>query len=368
MRVREIVTVLDELAPPALADPEDNVGLQLGHPEGEVLRLVVALEVDRRVLDRAAEGVLLVVHHPPIYRPLASLRADSPPGRAIAALARTGAAVFACHTNYDVARGGLADWLAGTLGLEEVEVLGPGRPRHLLKLVVFVPRGHEEAIRDAWAAAGAGCIGRYSHCTFQVAGTGTFLPREGAQPYAGRVGELERARELRLETVVPEDLAGRAVSAMLRVHPYEEVAYDLYPLANPPAPWAGPGRLGRLSGPRSLESFAGAVAQALGTEVRVAAGSTGSLTRVAAVPGSGGRFWPEALAAGAEVLVTGDVDHHRALAAVEAGLSVVDPGHAASEAGFVPRVAAALRSRLGGRLEVEEVPPAKLFVTRGVGC
>lgn len=367
MRVRDVAAVLDELAPPGLAEAGDNVGLQLGHPDAVVQRVLVALDANRRAAERAGEGTLLVTHHPLIHRPIASLREDQPVGRAAAALARAGTALFTCHTNYDAAPGGLADWLAETVGLEAVEVLLPGRPERYLKLVVFVPRGHEDAVRDALAAAGAGWIGRYSHCTFQAPGTGTFLPRGGAHPYAGKVGELERAEELRLETIVPEDRAGQAVAAMVRAHPYEEVAYDLYPLANPAAPRAGRGRLGRLPSPRPLEAFAADVAHRLGAAVRVAAAADRPVARVAVVPGAGAGCWPQALAAGADVLVTGDVDHHRALAAIEAGLSLVDPGHAASEAGFVPRVAAVLRRRLSPGLEVGELAPAKLFEGGGSG-
>ena len=279
-------------------------------------------------------------------------------------LLRRGIALYLVPPEYAGVAGGLADWLAETLGLEEIRSFGPASPRRYLKLVVFVPEGHEDRIREAIAGAGAGHIGHYSHCTFQVAGTGTFLPQEGASPFAGKVGDLERAEELRLETVIPADRAKRVVEALLEVHPYEEVAYDLYPLVHPGATGHHPGRVGRLREPGPLEQAAEAIGRRLGTAVRVA-GPQSRVSRVAVVPGAGGAYWEDAVAAGADLLVTGDISHSIARAAAARGMAVVDPGLEATEAGFAPRVAAWLRAALGGRVQVEAVSPPKLWRVAG---
>ncbi len=357
VKVGDVVRVLEELAPQA--EPGDGGGLELGDPEWETRRVLVALEVDRQVLAEAGEGDLVVTHHPLLGRFPAVLREDEPTARVVAALVRARAALFVVHPDFADAQGGPADLLAQTLGLQEVRPFGPAVRRRYLKLVVFVPVGHEEAVREALAEAGAGWIGRYSHCTFQTAGTGTFLPREGAQPYAGRVGRLEKVEELRLETIVPEERCAAAVEAMCRAHPYEEVAYDLYPLANPCPAVTGPGRLGNLPRPLALEDFAAEAAVRLAvSEVRVVGDRRRPVTRVAVVPGAGAARWREARAAGADVLVTGDLDHRTAVAADLAGLAMVDVGHAPSEAAFVPAIAARLRARWPS-LEVRQMATAK---------
>lgn len=357
MRVAEIVQVMEELAPRQLAAEWDNVGLQVGHPESEVRRILVALDASEAAITRAEEAGcrLLIVHHPLIFKPQAHWREDSPLGRKFARLVRAGLAVYVAHTNLDVAAGGVNDALAERLGLVETRVLAPAGEEGYYKLVVFVPEGYEDRVRDALAGAGAGWIGKYSHCTFQTLGTGTFKPLEGANPFLGQVGTLEYAREYRLETILPRGLAADVVRAMLQAHPYEEVAYDLYPLANPGRSY-GLGRVGRLPLPVPLTDFAQRVSQVLSAPVvRWLGDPSRRIERVAVLGGSGQDFIDQALSAGADVLVTGDVNYHRAQEAWEKGLAVIDAGHWATEAPVVPVLAARLRQRLAERGAALEV-------------
>ena len=173
---------------------------------------------------------MVVAHHPLIFQPLKSLREDRWEGALLANIIQTGLVVYCAHTNLDQAPGGTDDLLAEKLELQGAAVLKSTGREDLYKLVVFVPQGYEDAVREAMAAAGAGWIGNYSHCTFQTAGTGTFKPLAGSNPFIGSQGELERVAELRLETVVPRGLLSPVLEAMLQAHPYEEVAYDLYRL------------------------------------------------------------------------------------------------------------------------------------------
>lgn len=348
MTVADVAGLVEELAPPAWAAEWDNVGLLLGSPEKPVQRVLVALEAtDAVVAEAAAGGVdLLLLHHPIIFHPLKHLRLEGAANRRLHRLLTAGIAVYAAHTNFDTAPGGTNDVLAATLGLQEPRVLEPAGAERLCKLVTFVPPGHADAVRDAMAAAGAGVIGNYSHCSFQSPGTGTFRPEAGANPYLGRVGDLERAEELRLEVVVPQRLAAGAVAALQAAHPYEEVAYDLYPLANPGSV-RGHGRAGRLATPGTLQELAGRVKTALGVpDVRIAGDPGRRIARAAVGAGAGGSLVAAAVAAGAEVLITGDIGHHTAQDALDAGLCLIDPGHWATEVIAMPGLARYLEQRL----------------------
>lgn len=347
-KVGYVAQLIESLAPRRLAEEWDNVGLQVGDSSAEVARVLVALDLTDEVLDEAIskDCRLVVVHHPMIFKPLRHLRPDTPQGRRLVRLIREDIALYAAHTNYDMATGGTADVLAAALGLQNPEILASAGEEKYLKLVVFVPRGYEDRVRDALANAGAGWIGNYSHCTFQTGGTGTFMAREGANPFLGQIGELEKAEELRVETIVPETLTRRAVQAMIKAHPYEEVAYDLYPLANPGRSY-GAARFGRLSDRRTLAELAGMVKTALNVPwVRVAGDPGQRVSKVAVVPGSAGSFVGKAAFAGAEVLVGGDLDYHEVREALDAGMAVIDPGHYASEVLALPSLVSYLEGKL----------------------
>lgn len=344
VKCREIMAALERLAPRELAAGWDNVGLLVGSPEQEVASLLVALDVTPQVAERAAtEGVdLIVAHHPLIFKSLSAVRTDTPLGRTLATLLAAGVAVYAAHTNLDAADGGVNDVLAARLGLDDLRPLAVEGRERLLKLAVFVPEDHAEKVRAAITATGAGHIGNYSHCTFQTAGTGTFLPLAGTTPFIGEQGKLEYAAEYRLETIMPEGVAASVVDAMLKAHPYEEVAYDLYVLHNPGRAF-GLGRVGRLAAPEPFAAFARRLKDALGlTEIRVSGPTDRQVAKVAVCGGSGAGLLAAASGAGADVLVTGDVKYHEALEAAAAGLTLVDAGHFATERPVVEAFAAHL--------------------------
>lgn len=346
--VGKISAYMEELAPLEWAEQWDNVGLQVGAPSTLVGRILVALELTGSVIEEAVQtqADLVVVHHPPIFRPLKALRFDTPGGRRLQRLVQHGISLYAAHTNLDQAAGMTNDSLAAAAGLGEHEVLQRVGEERDLKLVVFVPRGHEEAVLDALAREGAGHVGNYSHCTYQTPGTGTFLPLAGSNPFLGRQGELERAEEIRLETIVAESKARRAVEAMLQAHPYEEVAYDLYPLANP-GRQRGHGRIGRLAQPVTLGEMVRRLKAQLNTPaVRVVGDPGRAVTTVAVGAGSGGSLIGQAARRGADLLITGDVGYHDAQEALDLGLAVVDVGHYNSEAIVVRPLAAHLRQCL----------------------
>lgn len=329
---------IEEWAPLALVEDWDNSGLLVGAPDAEVSKALVTLEITPEVAAEAiAEKVQLIVSHHPLLRdPLSQIRFDVYPASLIAKMIRHDIAVYAAHTNLDAAPGGINDLLAERLGLEDVGLLAPTREEKLFKLAVFVPLGYEDNVRQAMCAAGAGWIGAYSECTFQSSGTGTFRPLEGTNPFLGKIGALEKADESRIETIVPEDKLDQVVQEMCRAHPYEEVAYDLYPLRNR-GKRQGLGRVGRLPAAQPLSVFAKKVKTALDlAQVRVTGLLDRPVSRAALCGGSAMAFLPQAVQAGADVYITGDVKHHDALHALAEGIALIDAGHHGTERVIVP--------------------------------
>lgn len=346
VKCQVILDAMERIAPRAMAEEWDNPGLLVGSPAQDVARILVCLDVSEAVIAQAVKqrADLILSHHPLLFRPVKKLRTDLPQGRMLAQLLKNDIAVFAAHTNLDSAPGGLNDLLVKKLGLVEARPLTESYREKYCKLAVFVPETHAEAVRAAVGKAGAGQIGSYSHCSFQVKGTGAFLPRAGAQPYLGAVGALETVDEVRLEVILPEKIAPRVVRAMLRAHPYEAAAYDLYPLENVIGA-TGLGRIGKLAQPQPLAAFAEQVKAALGLKhVRLAAADRNALVKkVALCGGSGADLVQKAAYQGADVFVTGDVKYHDAQRALECGVAVLDAGHFGTEFPVVAHLAAQLR-------------------------
>lgn len=327
--IADVVAAIDEIAPSSKAAGWDPVGLQLGDPAAAATRVGVCHEATSAVVEAAAEHRLdlLVTYHPLLFRATNRLIAGpSASGRAFS-LIRSGTALGVVHTAFDVAPGGTADALAGSLALQETAGFGPMWGTDAVKFVVFVPVEAVDTVANAMAAAGAGEIGNYSGCSFRTSGMGSFVAEPGASPSVGQRGSLTTVEEVRLEMVAPLGRRDAVAGALVAAHPYEEPAFDVFDQRGN----AGMvGRVGALSAPMGLEEFAAGVQAALGATARVAGERSGTIARVAVVPGSGGDF--VAAAAGvADVLVTGDVSHHRAAEALERGLAVIDAGHAATE-------------------------------------
>lgn len=333
MLVSDVLGAVEGLAPPALAEEWDNVGLQVGDPKAEVRRVLVALTPLPEVFEEAKElgADLLLFHHPLLFRPLRRLDPSLYPGDLVTRAVRGGLAVLAAHTNYDAAPNGVSVALAQALRLSGAHRVVAPRGS-MSKIVVFVPEESVEGVADALAGGGAGEIGLYTRCTFRTPGTGTFFGGEGSDPRLGEKGRLERVEEIRLETVVPAHLARGAAAAARAAHPYEEPALDVYPVEGRPQ-GCGYGRVGLLPRPLAAEALREHVSGRLGFEARlVADGRPGrEIENVAVLGGSGGSFVRQAAAAGAEAYVTGDLDYHDALLAESLGLVAIDAGHAATE-------------------------------------
>jgi dinuclear metal center YbgI/SA1388 family protein len=333
VKCQVIMDCMDRLAPRYLAESWDNVGLLVGNPAQSIDKILVSLDVTEAIVNKAvADGVnLIIAHHPLIFKPFANLRTDMPQGRMLAAILKADMAIFAAHTNLDIASGGVNDILAQKLQLQQVEPLSESYSERLVKLAVFVPKDHVEEVRQAITKAGAGFIGNYSECTFQSEGIGTFFPQEGSSPFIGQQGKLTYTPEIKLETILPEKFSKRVIKAMLRSHPYEEVAFDLYPLNNTGKTF-GLGRIGSLPDALSLREFAVVVRNVLGgNQIRMVGLPDKPIRKVAVCGGSGAGLIKRAVFSGADVLITGDLKYHEAQEAIELGIGVIDAGHFATE-------------------------------------
>ena len=335
LQVKSIISFLDDLAPPSTALPGDPVGLQLGSPEAHVKKIIVALDPDQGAVDEAsAVGAdMLVTHHPLFYRKLSSINESTTYGALIAAAIRKGLTIYSLHTNFDVAPKGVTYQLAKTLNLpvEGAEVLEVTAGQQLLKMVVFIPAGHEDKIRNALSEVGAGHIGSYSHCTFQVAGMGTFMPGEGTKPYIGSSGQLEKVDEIRLETILPTAFRAAALEALSKVHPYEEAAYDFYPL-DLDGKEIGLGLVINLEKPVTLDYLLALCRNKLGADsLRYFNSGSISFKRIALCGGSGGSIISHAARKEADVLISGDFSYHDLKEAESLGIALIDAGHHLTE-------------------------------------
>lgn len=331
MRINDVMAALEEWAPRSLQEDYDNSGLQVGDPQAEVSSALVCLDCTEAVVaEAAAKGCgLIISHHPVIFKGLKSLTGRGYVERTVLAALKHGIALYAIHTNLDNVHDGVNGEIAARLGLKPLHVLDP-KPGQLRKLVVFVPKDHTEAVRSALFAAGAGQIGAYDECSFNGEGQGTFRAGAGTDPFVGRPGERHTEPEIRVETIVPLHRERAVIAALKAAHPYEEVAYDLYSLAND-HPQLGAGLVGEWDNPLTEKEFLARLKEVFGLQVvRHTALLNKPVKRVALCGGSGAFLLGRAMASGADAYITGDVKYHQFFDA-DGKLLLADIGHYGSE-------------------------------------
>jgi dinuclear metal center YbgI/SA1388 family protein len=342
MKLADLISLLEKIAPPNLAEPWDNVGLLAGDPAADVSRVLLTIDFTTAVAAdaKSADCQLVIAYHPPIFHPLKRLTAGSPVFDAI----RAGIALYSPHTALDAADGGTNDMLADVLGMKTRAPLGAkSAVADHVKLITFVPAEKVDALSQALFDAGAGRIGDYTSCSFRASGQGTFFGQSGTNPAVGQSGRLEQVAEVRIETLVPVAKIAAVIQALRKAHPYEEPAFDLNALVPPPQP-RGMGRIGDLEKtPRQV--LFDRIKQGLGIEHLLVAGPTsGDVTHAAVCAGSCGEMLHDAISAGAELFLTGEVRHHDALKAAAAGMTVVCALHSNSERPILSRLAARLKA------------------------
>jgi dinuclear metal center YbgI/SA1388 family protein len=353
MLVADLEAVLERLAPRALAEPGDNCGLLVGDPRATIRNVLVALELTEPVFAEAVAGGYdtVLTHHPFLFAPLVSAIESRPRERMVRGLIRRDMNLIACHTNLDSAQGGLAAIAANAIGLEDAIPIRRSLAGWC-KLVGFIPPAALETVAAAVFHAGAGAIGEYRDCAFSTEGTGWFTPGSGAHPTIGETSVPERAPEVRWETVVPRGRVAAAVAAYLSAHPYEEPAFDLYPMEDV-LTRTGLGRQGMLASPTTVAELAKRTASLfeLGTSGWSGDGAR-IVRRVGVLPGSGRSLLPEA--ADLDALITGDVTYHDAERAEELGVALIYASHGDLEWWCLRRWVETLRVELaGGGVSVE---------------
>ncbi len=332
-KVKDIISIIEKHFPLFLAEEWDNSGLQVGNLDNEVKHVVIALDIDQTIVEKAleAKAELIITHHPMFFKGIKTINYGNSQGRLIKSLIANDITVYSAHTNLDAGENGLNQLLAARLGLENIEPLYLGKQDKLIKLVVYIPVTHVEMVRQAINEAGSGNIGNYSDCSFRSLGTGTFRPGAGTNPFIGKSGQLEEVEEYRLETVVYQSRLGQVLKAMQAAHPYEEVAYDLYALQNEGKNHSM-GRIGVLADEMSLQDFAYLVKSKLNIDkLRVVGDLAGPVKRVAVISGSGASLMDKAVKQKVDVLVTGDLKYHEARDAEDLGLAIIDAGHQGTE-------------------------------------
>lgn len=361
--VGDICQVMDRAYPPHLAEDWDSVGLICGRREAAVNHVAFALDCTDEVAQAAiSAGVdMLIVHHPLLLRGVDSVAADTPKGRILHRLIEAGIALFAAHTNADSARPGVNDKLAELVGISPGRPLAPkpGPGRHLWG--VHVPAEHVDKLKQGLFAAGAGRIGNYSECVYEIAGTGQFKPEPGADPTDGEVGKTYRADELRIQFVANPSDKQALVDALLAHHPYEEPAFDITELADatPIDQAYGLGRLGQLPQPMSLAEFTQQVADGLPATswgVRAAGDPDKQVQTVAVASGAGDGFMATAAKLGADVFVTSDLRHHPVDEHLRTSdMAIIDTAHWASEFPWTAQAEEIVRREAGMETSILDV-------------
>ncbi|MCC7302222.1 MAG: Nif3-like dinuclear metal center hexameric protein [Bacteroidia bacterium] len=331
MKLNAIIQLMEQLAPPVLQESYDNCGLQCGDPAAEVKGILLALDCTEGVIKEAQRKKcnLVIVHHPVIFKPLKGLTGRNEVERIIVLAVKKDIAIYACHTSLDNVLHGVNGKIAEKLGLRKVKVLAPRRGE-LRKLVTFCPQARVSEVLNALFKAGAGHIGNYSECSFSVMGTGSFRGNELTNPFVGKKGQRHLEKEKRIEVVLPQWKEAEVVQELLHVHPYEEVAFDIFPLLNA-LPQTGAGLIGELPVAMPEEKLFYWIRAIFGTGIiRHSPFLDRPIKKVALCGGSGAFLIPDAVRAGADVFITGDLKYHDFFLA-EGRLVLADVGHAESE-------------------------------------
>ncbi len=381
-KINQVMQYVEKIAPKSWAETWDNPGLLIGDGAAEVNKVLITLDVTSAVAKEAEEmgAQMVLAHHPLIFRPLNNLRDDNGSAKVPLQLIRKNIACYAAHTNLDQSRLSSSQTLGRALELESMDVFAPAY-ESMVKLQVFVPVAQAEEVRQALSKAGVGENvsdqgeeDRYAECFFHSQGEGTFLPLPGAHPAVGEIGNLSRVEEIKLESILPEKGIEKAIRAMRRAHPYEEPAYDIIPLGNKGRK-RGYGTVGYLAEPLKLSSFKEKFLQMLKANrdggvqqifpydgydlsgIRFAGHADKIIRKIAILNGSGSSYVGKGLMQGIDLFISGDIDHHAALDALEGGMAVCDMGHFLSE---VPMLA----SMLDYLKENKEFKDIEFFISR----
>jgi len=332
MTGKEIIKYLEEWAPKGIAWDKDNVGLQVGNPEMKIKNILLSLDLKVEVIENAIKENcnLIITHHPILYYPLKNLDfSKNRIARLIEMLVNNSITLYSAHTNLDFTKHGVSYKLAERLSLKKIRFL-KNLSDNQIKLAVFVPVSHINKVAESIHQSGGGVIGEYSHCSFRTSGTGTFKGSDGTNPSIGNKGVVEIVEEVKLEVLVDEWKLNQVISAMKKAHPYEEVAYDIFPLKNENVNY-GIGAIGELKDTMDTNDFLNFVSSELKTSIlRYAKSNKKKIKSVAVCGGSCGDLVDEVIKQNADAFVTADLRYHTFQDA-EGKILLIDAGHYETE-------------------------------------
>ncbi len=331
MKIIDVIDILEKTAPPTYQESYDNAGLLTGNTAWDCTGIICTLDATEEVINEARKKNcnLVVAHHPIIFGGLKKITGRNYVEKTVIAAIKNDIAIYAVHTNLDNVLHGVNNKIADKLGLINRRILAP-KTGELMKLFTFVPVAHAERVRAALFEAGGGNIGNYSETSFNAEGTGTFKGNANANPYVGEKGERHEEKEIKIETVFPAYLQGNIVSALLKNHPYEEVAYDVVALANN-YPQVGSGMVGQLPSPVPEEQFLQQLKLAFGLKVvRHTKLLNKPIAKVALCGGAGSFLINNAISSGSDIYITSDVKYHEFFDA-NGRIVIADIGHWESE-------------------------------------
>lgn len=344
MKVKEVTDYLESLAPRSYQEAYDNSGLLTGTSDQEVTGILVTLDCTEAVVQEAIDNTcnLIIAHHPIVFKGLKKLTGSNYVERTVIKAIQHSVAIYAIHTNLDNVHTGVNRKIADKIGLTNLQILAP-KPSTLVKLVTFIPSAHVESVLAALYEAGAGQIGNYKNCSFQLEGTGSFMPNEEANPHIGSANKQEFVNEVRVEVILPAHAQETVMAALRNSHPYEEVAYYITPLANLNQE-VGSGMVGELPNPEAPLDFLNRLKRDMNlTVIRHTQIPDKPIQKVAVCGGSGSFLLPNALRAGAQVFVTADFKYHEFFDA-DNRIIIADIGHYESEV-FTKELLVALLTR-----------------------
>jgi len=330
MNVKEVIFHIELFAPLSLQESYDNAGLIIGDLQQEVSAVLLTIDTTEAIIDEAIKcgANLIISHHPIIFSGLKKITGRNYIERTVLKAIKNNIAIYAAHTNLDAIKGGVNFKIAEKLGLSNTKILKPVTGE-LFKLVCFVPQAHADKVRKAIFEAGAGHIGNYDSCSYNVEGIGTFKGNENTNPFVGEKGKLHNEPETRIETIFPKYQKRKVISALLKSHPYEEVAYDIYPLENE-FYGAGMGVIGEIK-PTDEKEFLKNIKNIFQCKViKYTQLLNKPINKVALCGGSGSSFLNEAIAHEADIFISGDFKYHQFFDA-DNKIIIADIGHFESE-------------------------------------
>lgn len=332
MKIKELVRNIENVYPPGAAWSSDNPGIQVGSEEQIIKNVLISLDISKEVIREAIEtdSNLIITHHPLLFHSIKKLKFGKDyRSDLIRDLIKNDITLFSAHTNFDFSLNGVNHKLADLLGLKDIRYLAPIEAG-LFKIVVFVPAKDADTVVRVLFDSGAGVIGGYSECSFSSGGTGSFRGSEGTTPVIGEAGRYETVAEVKIEVVCDSWNLSKAINAMVAAHPYEEPAYDVYPLKNTNQNF-GAGLIGKLGEGFKTDKFLKHVCDVLKiSNIRYTSGENDNIETVSVCGGSGADLLHTAISAGADAFITADIKYHTFQDA-ENKILLIDAGHYETE-------------------------------------